>query len=183
MTDYSNRKGPWIATYSGRRFYFEDPRAEDVCIEDIAHATSQICRFTGHTSRFLSVAEHQVNASYIVPPEDALAALLHDGHEGYVHDVSSPLKIAIGEGYKRVDLSARIAVAMRFGTPVELSPAVKLADLQLLFLEARALMNTNVDDWGIVEPPRAEGVKLFCDTPWLARKRFLGRFYELTKVC
>src|SRR5690606_23156115 len=42
-------RGPWIQTYTGRRFYVTAPRPEDVCIEDVAHALSNICRFTGHT--------------------------------------------------------------------------------------------------------------------------------------
>jgi len=181
VTDYSTRKGPWIATYSGGRYYFDDPRADDINIKDVAHALSNLCRFTGHVSRFYSVAEHSVNASYLVPPEEALAALLHDAHEAYVQDVSSPLKVAIGEGYQRIDVSARIAVAMRFGTLVELSDAVKLADLQLLFLEARALTAVPVEEWGIPEPPKADGITLKCWDPDTAMVMFWSRFNELTR--
>lgn len=47
-----------IQTYTGRKFWPLDPRPEDVCIEDIAHALSLKCRFGGHCKRFYSVAQH-----------------------------------------------------------------------------------------------------------------------------
>lgn len=43
-----NRTTDWIQTYTGLRFYSMEPSHEDVCIEDIAHALSLICRFGGH---------------------------------------------------------------------------------------------------------------------------------------
>jgi 5'-deoxynucleotidase YfbR-like HD superfamily hydrolase len=45
-------RGDWIQTYSGKRFFPLDPRPEDVCIEDIAHALSLLCRWTGHVKEF-----------------------------------------------------------------------------------------------------------------------------------
>lgn len=35
----------WMQTYTGRAFYPEDPNPEDVCIKDIAHHLSLMCRF------------------------------------------------------------------------------------------------------------------------------------------
>ncbi len=88
------RKGDYIATYTGKQFYPLDPRPEDVCLEDIAHSLSNLCRFTGHTDtdRFYSVAQHSVICSTIVAPEAALLALLHDAAEAYLGDISRPLK-------------------------------------------------------------------------------------------
>ena len=51
----------WIQTFTGKRMYPLDPKPEDICIEDIAHALSNICRFTGHTKKFYSVGEHSIN--------------------------------------------------------------------------------------------------------------------------
>ena len=107
MTNPLFRKGPWIATHAGRRFYFEAPHPDDVDITDVAHALSNLCRFTGHVNRFYSVAEHSINVSLLVPPEDALQGLLHDAHEAYIGDCSSPLKRAIGYDYRRLDTAAR----------------------------------------------------------------------------
>jgi hypothetical protein len=47
----------WIQTASGRKFPLFDIDAEAICIEDIAHALSMLCRFNGHCLRFYSVAE------------------------------------------------------------------------------------------------------------------------------
>jgi hypothetical protein len=181
MTEDLTRKGPWIATYSDRRFYFDDPRPEDIDIADIAHALSNICRFTGHVRRFYSVAEHSWHASFLVPPEDALEALLHDAHEAYVSDCSSPLKAALGQTYRHLDGAAHFVVAIRFGIRTDLPASVKLADLQMLFREARVLMATPVEEWEIVEPPTVD-VQLHCFAPETAEAVFLARFEELTKL-
>ena len=46
-----------IRTYTGRYFDILNPQAKDVSIIDIA--LSQLCRFTGHTEEFYSVAQHR----------------------------------------------------------------------------------------------------------------------------
>jgi hypothetical protein len=63
--------GNWIQTFTGRQYWPLDPREGDVYIEDIAHALSLQCRFTGHCRSFYSVAEHCVRVSHVVPSEDA----------------------------------------------------------------------------------------------------------------
>ena len=64
--------GNWMLTYTGRRFYPIDPRPEDVCTEDIAHALSRICRFAGNTYCFYSVAEHSLSDTQIIKDTDAV---------------------------------------------------------------------------------------------------------------
>lgn len=56
----TQRRGDFICTYTGRKFYPLDPRPEDVCIEDIAHALALVNRFGGHTRVPYSVAQHSV---------------------------------------------------------------------------------------------------------------------------
>lgn len=51
-------KDCWIMTYSGKRYYYLSPTAEDISIVDIAHALSNKCRFAGHCKDFYSVAQH-----------------------------------------------------------------------------------------------------------------------------
>ncbi len=55
---------PWIQTYSGYKFDFVNLDTNVICIRDIVHALSNICRYTGHTNEFYSVAQHSVLASY-----------------------------------------------------------------------------------------------------------------------
>lgn len=94
-----------IKTASGRFINPAAPLAEQIVFGDIARALSQLCRYTGHTSRFYSVAEHSVAVSLAVRAAleakkaspalvayGALRGLLHDAPEAYIGDVSSPMK-------------------------------------------------------------------------------------------
>lgn len=73
-----------MQTFSGALYWPMDPRPEDVNILDIAHSLSMQCRYTGHVSKFYSVAEHSVHVSNIVPKELAMCGLLHDATEAYL---------------------------------------------------------------------------------------------------
>jgi len=55
------RKGDYLGTFSGKHFWPLDPKPEDINLQDIIHALSNICRFNGHTNRFYSVAEHMLS--------------------------------------------------------------------------------------------------------------------------
>src|SRR5258708_302056 len=90
-----DRRGNWMQTYTGRAYWPADPRAEDVCIEDIAHALSLLCRYTGHCKRFYSVAEHSILISQVVPPEYAFFGLMHDAQEAYINDLARPIKPSV----------------------------------------------------------------------------------------
>lgn len=92
--------GTEIVTYTGKVFDFMDPRPEAICIEDIAHSLSHICRYGGHTPEHYSVAQHScMVANLLVPhgPDYALAGLLHDAHEAYIGDIVTPLKRLLPE--------------------------------------------------------------------------------------
>lgn len=88
----------WLRTFTGKRFDPLVPRYEDICIEDIAHSLSNMCRFAGHTSRFYGVAQHSVYVSaimggYGMDRRAQLVGLLHDASEAYLVDVPRPVKI------------------------------------------------------------------------------------------
>ncbi len=46
--DQVSRRGDWMQTFAGRKFWPLDPRADEVFIVDIAHALAQQCRYAGH---------------------------------------------------------------------------------------------------------------------------------------
>lgn len=85
-----------FTTVSGRKVNVLNLTPGDICIEDIAVALGNICRYGGHVQSFLSVAEHSVEVSKILGlrnPELSRAGLLHDAHEAYIGDIIKPLKV------------------------------------------------------------------------------------------
>ncbi|CAJ2945271.1 Uncharacterised protein [Burkholderia pseudomallei] len=178
---------PAILTASGRYFDFLEPDPDSIVIEDIATALSRICRFTGHTTQFYSVAQHSVLVSYLVPPEYALQGLLHDAAEAYLGDVSSPLKQLLPD-YKAIEHRVERAILARFGLPFPLHPAIKEADLQALVTERRDFMAEPMEVYRVtdaiawewvegVETTAAVPLPIF--NPAVARMVFLSRYAEL----
>lgn len=172
----------WVETVSGRRVWPCDPRPEDFEIEDIAHALSNICRFTGHTRKFYSVAQHSVIVSRNVPDELALAALLHDGSESVLADVSRPVKPHLSN-YKSLELGVMNAIGQRFGITIAAlnHPLVKLADERALVTERRDLMGPAVHSWGPLDELKPFPKTIVPMNPEDARYQFLRRFNHLTK--
>lgn len=170
----------YILTKQHIHFDLLNPTEEMVNIKDIAHALGHICRFTGHTNRFYSVAEHCIYVSYIVKPEFALEALLHDAQEAYVGDVSQPLKQLIPD-YRAIEDRIEKVIRARFGLPEKMSPEVKKADLQMLMIERGALGLNDGTAWPILE-----GIEKPAITLWMQREirtqpvaAFCHRFIEL----
>lgn len=127
-----------ILTRSGKLFDYMAPTADMVELDDIAHALSNLCRFTGHCDRFYSVAEHSVLVSRLVPNDLALAGLLHDATEAYCGDVNSPLKSLLG-AYRAIE--ARVAAVIEEKFKVKFGhPFVKNADTLAYLAERCALM-------------------------------------------
>ena len=177
MTD----RGDWISTFSGLPFWPCDPQPEDVRIEDIAHALSQLCRFAGHTRSFYSVAQHSVLVSLLCDPPDALWGLLHDASEAYLCDLARPVKHTPHlDGYRLLEAHVQAVVARRFGLPAEMPASVKAADGVLLRVEQRDLM-TMPAGWVPQGQLPWQVQRLVPMAPAEAKQRFLWRFEELMR--
>jgi hypothetical protein len=172
--------GDWIQTYRHHKFYPLSPRIEDIDIEDIAHALSCICRFTGHTKEFYSVAQHSVAVSHFCDEEDALWGLLHDASEAYLSDISRPFKHSKEmDGYRSIERGVMNAICDKFHLkPYDIPPNVKLADARMLQTEARDLMYPLIDDWKIADPYDHHVIPVH---PRVAEAVFIERFKYLTK--
>ncbi|HAF5811207.1 TPA: HD family hydrolase, partial [Salmonella enterica] len=92
----------FIQTLSGKQFDYLSATIDDIDIEDIAVALSNICRFSGHLPKFYSVAQHSVLCSQLVSPEFAFEALMHDAAEAYCQDIPAPLKALLPD-YREIE--------------------------------------------------------------------------------
>lgn len=141
----------WMQTYTGKRFYPAAPRAEDICLEDIAHALSLECRFGGHVKQFYSVAQHSLlvaGAVFRFEPLHkgiTLRALLHDASEAYLKDLPRPLKLHLPD-YEKIETDVQDAIDEAFQTTVgyEAYLKIKQADRILLATERRDLLRHQI---------------------------------------
>lgn len=128
-----------MTTITGRRVNPLTMTAEDVVVQDIAHALARQCRYNGHVGGYLSVARHSVWVAERLeeqghPPIVVLTGLLHDAAEAYLGDMIRPLKHVgeVGSLYLTAELRLEEQISEAFGLPFPWDPAVKAADNHVL---------------------------------------------------
>ncbi len=190
----------WMITATGREHHLVGGGAafNVLDIAEITHALSLINRFTGHTKRPYSVAEHSLLVAELAELDGAspvvqLAALMHDAHEAYTGDVSSPVKWAIGEPWDAFESTQAALVQRQFGlrTATMSSRAqIRHWDLVALATERRdltAYLPGISAPWAILDTPGKEilpSTQHRLNTPgrgdWeMWRTRFTARFEQL----
>jgi hypothetical protein len=175
----AERRGDWMQTASNLAFWPLDPWPSEVHLYDIAHALSNLCRYGGHCKKFYSVAEHSVHVSRVVPPEHALAGLLHDATEAYCADVPRPLKRFL-TGYAEIEQRIWVAIATRFQLPVDLPATVKEADNTVLLAEKEQILGPTPLPWHWAAGLNPADVRIDCWSPHDAKQAFIHRYLELT---
>lgn len=108
-----------ILTYTNTLFYPLAPQTDEVKIEDIAHALSQMCRANGHFKTFYSVAQHSINCAKEAKARELsdkiqLACLLHDASEAYISDIIRPVKCYLEE-YRKIENNLQKVIYEKFG--------------------------------------------------------------------
>jgi 5'-deoxynucleotidase YfbR-like HD superfamily hydrolase len=87
----------FVTTRSGRAVSLSSPDPASIDIRDIACSLSRLNRFSGATFLPVNVADHSLNvvrfmAMKKAPPEMLMLGLLHDAHEAYIGDITSPAR-------------------------------------------------------------------------------------------
>lgn len=176
-----SRTTSWILTYTGRQFWPLEPLAEEVEIEDIAHALSSICRFGGHCNSFYSVAQHSVTVSQeLGGGQIGLIGLLHDAAEAYLGDMCRPIKRDL-TGFQVHEDQLQAIIWSRFRVNVTATDMERLkeVDNRLLMTERRDLMKPG---WWHVDESACYPFSVIPCSPFTAEKRFLRRFEELRRT-
>jgi hypothetical protein len=173
--------GVYLTTFTGRNIRLDRFSANDVDIEDVAHALSHLCRYNGHCPVFYSVAQHCVRASLAVPKQFALSALLHDAAEAYIGDVTSPLK-ALLPSYTALERMILGEILIRFGQNPTLPQPVREADRALLYTEVLELGLKVSDEFLSKDPRPIENIHIAHEPPLpppIAKARFMIAFAGL----
>lgn len=135
----------FIRTFTGGWINPLDPDPDAIVIEDIAHALANQCRFTGHVSKFYSVAQHSCHVSAYLEDKGwdyMWEGLLHDASEAYISDLARPVKRHpdIAGVYTEAEDRLMGVIAEKFAFTYPMSPECKEADDALLRSEQRDLM-------------------------------------------
>jgi hypothetical protein len=167
----------WVLTRTGKRFYPAAPVLKDISIIDIAWSLSMQCRYTGHTNRFYSVAEHSLYLAEFATPENQRMALLHDASEAYLTDIAAPVKQQL-INYSTMEATLQEAIAIKFDLPLKIPEEVKELDRRIVLDELAFFMGANGNDWGIAG--NKLGVIFNADfSPEYYYRKFLAKFDEL----
>jgi len=139
---------------------------------NLPRVLSQINRWSGHTNRPYSVAEHSLFVAALLPADLVAAALLHDAGEAITGDIARPWLELIGRNsplFARLHVEWHEAALAAWG--VELQPGdrkcIALADNVAAFCEARALVgrNPHFSEFCSMtvpsEPPQVPGLNSF----------------------
>lgn len=157
--DHDHPRGPTIRTVSGRYIDLTNPDPHTIDIGDIGHALAHINRFTGHTCRPYSVAEHSLHVSAMLWRQHgraalALLGLVHDASEAYLGDVSGPLKrTADMSPYRELEQLMQATIitrALHLQPTVEHLELVEACDKQILAWEMAMFRDCT---WRTPTPP------------------------------
>lgn len=183
----------WMLTASGVPFDLRLVHADAVRIEDIAHHLAQINRYCGAAMRPISVAEHSLLVLWllrqqmrVIDPSLLLAGLLHDAHEAYFGDHTSPVKRLIGAPLTDEERRIQQAVLRKLQVWTAFTAGwsvIHWADMTALATERRDLMPAAGPQWEALADFEASPLMRLDvnqERSWrLWRDDFLGAYHDL----
>lgn len=170
----------WKHMASGRVINLANLTADDIHWPDIVSALSGLARYDAATSNCLYVvAQHSClahdNASG--PPVARLLALLHDAHEAFIGDITTPtndfldylnaangaVSMLIHVAKRRLDSAIFAAAGIHPDDAATYRPMIRALDARLLATEVRDLCaeSANPGAWGKLATPLKARIK-----PW-----------------
>ncbi len=123
-----------IRTFTGKYVNVFDPDPDTICIEDIAHGLSNLCRWGGQCPRFYSVAEHSIHCADVAPDHLKLETLLHDSGEAFMVDIPRPIKREF-KNYRETEDNLLKVIYKKFGIDWPMHEMVKQIDQEMLEYE------------------------------------------------
>lgn len=167
-----------LKTYTGKFVNVFDLRDIDISLVDIAHALSNICRFGGHSSQFLSVAEHSVRVSRACSEDNKLKGLLHDASEAYLMDIPRPLKyLPEFKFYRLLEEEVQNKIFVVFGLSEGIPKEIHEWDDTLLEIEQCSFMGKQ-DTSLMKDKPMSLLTRTW--SPTEAKAKFLNTYLQLT---
>lgn len=180
-----------MLTASGRALNLHKIDPSDICIEDIAVHLSNTHRFAGATA--YSVGAHSLHVSHILEergytPVVQMAGLLHDAHEAYLGDITSPAKALInhysGGHLQWIELAIQSDVLKALGYWTAYCAhrqVITHADMVALATERRDLLPPSDMHWPCLTAvaPHAWNLRDMPGTGPEVRDLFLDRWEEL----
>lgn len=107
-----------MLTGNGHLINLLDSKEEQIYLEDISSSLSKICRYSGGTIRFYSVAQHCLNCCKLArmkyDSRTGLYLLLHDAAETYISDIPTPVKKLI-PNIDMIEKGINTAIYHKFG--------------------------------------------------------------------
>lgn len=191
-----------VETYTGQKVDLAKPKPENINISDISWHLSRQARFNGATTsdNIYSVAQHSVlvlnRVRQTEPDADhglLISALLHDAHEAYIGDVSSPMGQLLDLAQPLRRLKDRLQAAIYIGLLKDhrfnnrkfvpyVGPVIARADKWAATYEAYHLMHSRGKGWANA-PTLDEEFIMRNFIVWdaaQAQRSFLNHYRDLT---
>ena len=176
----------WLNTQHGQKLYPFAFTFDQFHLPSFAQSMSKKVRYAGMTARDISTAEHSLLLSYIVTPQNAPYALVHDMGEVPFGDIPGPVKAAPEcAGIKMAEEAVTRTIALGLGLTWPFPAEVDILDKLVTNVEATLVFDELHESWefrtaaGYEQQVEEYRRRLMFLPPGEAYTQFIRRFQEL----